>query len=284
MSKKEQIARLLDKTGLSGVFFAGRRFYGNNHIRVVNYHSTPPQEMNNFEEQLKFYQHNYSSVSYKDLVQFFETGKWHKEKPGIIISFDDGWRDNIDNAVPLLEKYNFKGWFFIPSGLVDSSSSVQMEFVGKTEGRYMVTYGDGRYLMDWEELRVLYDNHVLGCHTWTHHRMDIKDTQELLNIEITEAKQYMERMLHKPINIFCWVGGELHTYTEAAAKKIKEAGYLYSFMTNTYPLTPGQQPLQIQRTNVETRNSLAVVKFQLSIFMDMFYRKKRRKVLQITTV
>ena len=45
MSKKEQIASFLDKTYLLRFLFAGTNFYGGNHIRVVNYHATPPDEM-----------------------------------------------------------------------------------------------------------------------------------------------------------------------------------------------------------------------------------------------
>jgi peptidoglycan/xylan/chitin deacetylase (PgdA/CDA1 family) len=284
MGQKEKIALLLDKLYIGKFLFNFSRFIYGSHIRVVNYHSTPPHEMDNFEAQLKVFQQHYSSVSYGDLVRFFETGKWHKAKPGLIISFDDGLRDNVDYAVPLLDKYNFKGWFFIPSGLIDANSAEQMEFVGKTENRYKVNYPDGRYLMSWEEIKDLYDNHVIGCHTFSHHRMNIKDSDQLLTKEIVTAKVLMEKMLQKPVSIYCWVGGEEHTYTREAAKKIKEAGYLYSFMTNTYPLTPGQSPLQIQRTNIETRNPMFLVRFQLSIIMDSLYRGKRKRVNKLTNV
>ena len=284
MGQKEKIASLLDKLFIGKPLFNfSRKFYGP-HIRVVNYHSTPPHEMNNFEEQLKCYQQVYSSVNYNDLEMFFESGKWHKEKPGLIISFDDGFRDNVDHAVPLLDKYGFTGWFFIPSGLINGNSEVQMEFVGKTEGRYIPTYTDGRYLMSWEEIKQLYATHVVGCHTFSHHRMNEKDTPELLNKEIVVSKFLMENMLQKPVSIYCWVGGEEHTYTHAAAKQIKDAGYKYSFMTNTYPLTPGQSPLQIHRTNIETRNPMSLVRFQLSIIMDMLYKGKRKRVNNLTNV
>ena len=281
-NKKEKIASLLDKVLIGKVLFSlSKSLYGK-HIRVVNYHSTPPHEAAKFEAQLSFFRDHYSSVSYTDLVQFFKTGKWHKSKPGLIISFDDGIRDNVDIAVPLLDKYGFIGWFFIPPGLIDASSAEQMEFVGKTAGRYKPTYSDGRYLMSWDEISKLYDTHVVGCHTMTHHRMNEKDSEEKVHHEIIASKHLMEEKLHKKIHIYCWVGGEEHTYTEAAARKIEEGGYLFSFMTNTFPLTKGQSPLQIHRTNIETRNSLALVRFQLSILMDLLYSGKRNRVNSLT--
>jgi len=284
MGKKDLIAAILDKLLINRLFFyLSKAIYGS-HIRVINYHNTPPYESSNFEAQLQFYCKHYEPVSYEDLVAFFKTGKWTKTKPGLIISFDDGLRDNVDNAKRLLEKYNFKGWFFIPAGIIDASLAEQQEFVGKTEGKYKVTYNDGRYMMSWEELKTLYASHVVGCHTLTHHRMNLNDSDELLEKEIRESKLLMEKKLGQPITIYCWVGGEEHTYTKAAAQKIKDCGYQYSFMTNTYPLLPGQNPLQIQRTNIETRNSLAVVRFQLSFLMDLYYRAKRKRVNALTRV
>ncbi len=284
MGKKEKIAILLDKLFVvKFLFYITKAYYGK-HIRVVNYHSTPPFEAANFEAQLKFFQANYSSVSYKELEEFYKTGKWTKTKPGLIFSFDDGFRDNVDVAVPLLEKYGFKGWFFIPVGMIDLSSEEQKEFVGKNENRYHVEYKDGRYLMSWDEIKGLYNNHVVGCHTWSHHRMNINDTDEILTKEITLSKQLMENKLQKQISIFCWAGGEEHTYTNAAAKKIKESGYKFSFITNTFPVKSGQSPLQINRTNIESRNSLALVRFQLSLLMDIFYIPKRKRVSKLLTL
>src|SRR5690349_18779188 len=144
MGLKEKIALALDKIFIGKLLFLFSKACYGKHIRVVNYHSTPPYESANFEAQLKFYKEHYSPVSYKDLPAFLEEGKWNNAKPGLIISFDDGIRDNIDVAVPLLEKYGFTGWFFIPPGLIDATPEEQMEFVGKTGGRYKVTYDDGR--------------------------------------------------------------------------------------------------------------------------------------------
>ncbi len=284
MSKKQLIAAFLDATLISRfLFWAGNKKYGQ-HIRVINYHRSGPKTLANFEQQLQFYAQNYRPVDYKDLQDFFASGKWIHNKPGLIISFDDGFRENYDYAVPLLEKYGFKGWFFIPTGYVDASSTDQMEYIGKTSGKYDHTYEDGRYFMNWAEIDHLRKKHVVGCHTYTHHRMNINDTNEILEHEVREAKQVMEQKLNHEITIFCWVGGEEHTYSKAAAEKIKNAGYKYSFMTNSWPLTAGQSPLQIQRSNIEANNPISLVRFQLSPLMDRYFTPKRLRVCALTNV
>lgn len=284
MSTKEKVALLLHKLFIGKVLFGLNDLIYGKHIRVVNYHSSQPHEMENFERQLQFYLKHYTPATYEDLEHFFKTGKWDKLKPGLIISFDDGLRENFDYAVPILEKYGFKGWFFIPAGLINASSEEQLQFIGKSEGKYPHTYDDGRYFMTWDELKYLTKAHVLGCHTFTHHRMNVNDSETLLTKEISDAKQLMQEKLGAEVTIFCWVGGEEHTYTHAAAKKIKDSGYRYSFMTNSYPLKPGQSPLQIQRTNVEARFPMHLVKFQLSPLMDLLYSRKRKRVCKLTEV
>jgi peptidoglycan/xylan/chitin deacetylase (PgdA/CDA1 family) len=282
MGVKHGIARILDFAGISPLFFfISLKMYGN-HIRVINYHDTPEGEMKNFEQQLRFYAQHYSPVSFNDLEFYYSNKTWSKEKPGLIISFDDGYRNNYDFAFPLLEKYNFTGWFFIPSGLMDIPNSEQYDFAGRNKTRFEKVYKGERILMSWNEIRSLSINHVIGCHTWSHHRMNMDDDESVLTKEIEASKKILEEKIQKPIGSFCWVGGEENTYTTKAAQKIKSAGYKFSFMTNSYPFTFRQNPLQIQRTNIESANPISLVKFQLSSLMDLFYYGKRKRVNLIT--
>ncbi|HEY8933865.1 MAG TPA: polysaccharide deacetylase family protein [Cyclobacteriaceae bacterium] len=281
MGLKQSIAKILSVTGItSACFYLSKLVYGT-HIRVVNYHGTPKLDAINFEAQLEFYKRHYVSVSRETLDLFFSR-QWKSVKPGLIISFDDGYRDNYDVAMPLLEKHGFVGWFFIPSGLIESCPDEQTLFAGRNKNRLAQVYPDGRYLMTWDELKKLSQKHVIGCHTFSHHRMNEKDGEEILEKEIVYARQLLEEKLQQVVDIYCWVGGEEHTYTHAAAEKIKQAGYKYSFMTNTYPVKQNCNPLQLQRSNIESDNSLPLVRFQLSALMDIVYYGKRKRVNRIT--
>jgi peptidoglycan/xylan/chitin deacetylase (PgdA/CDA1 family) len=278
---KKIIAKLLDFLGLNYLFFKlSIRFYGP-HIRVVNYHGTALNEMYNFEEHLKFYRKNYNNCSFEDLNSFF-FDKNTLQRPRIIISFDDGHRSNFANALPLLEKYGFTGWFMIPVLQIDTSYDEQMNFIGNGLNKVKMQFLDGRYMMNWNELSYLTDKHVIGCHTNTHHRMSITDTFGVLTHEIVDSKRFLEKKLNRSIEIFCWVGGEEHTYTKAASELIKKTDYKYCFMTNTFPIFPNTLPLQLQRTNIESDYPLSLVKFQLGPLMDIFYYPKRKRVEKLT--
>lgn len=56
-----------------------------------------------FEELLKFLQANFEVVSFDDLESLNRPGK-----PAAILSFDDGYYDFIEYALPLLEKYRMR--------------------------------------------------------------------------------------------------------------------------------------------------------------------------------
>lgn len=242
-----------------------KKFYGNNYIRVVNYHGTPDKYSGIFCRQLEFYKQNFSPVSKDDLSEFFISGQWHKKKPGLIISFDDGLRSNYLYAAPLLELYGFIGWFFVCPGLLAKEP--------RRNQRHM----------SWGELRDLSKRHVIGCHTYSHKRLHNNLLYTVMLDEICNSKEFLERELNQEIDLFCWVGGEEENYCTDAAKIIPESGYKYSFMTNCAPVTPSTDPFQIQRTNIESNWPLHLVLFYLSGLVDILYFGKRRRVNNITS-
>ncbi|MGB4773096.1 MAG: polysaccharide deacetylase family protein [Chitinophagaceae bacterium] len=278
--KKEIVARVLYYTGISWIcFFISRFFYGA-HIRAVNYHSTPESLAGNFEKQLKWYSRWYTNTNLTDLSRFLQSGDWSKRKPGVLLSFDDGKRNNYDIAKPLLERYGFTGWFFIPAGWVIASVQEQREFQA-LDLPLLDAYPSDRVIVNEEELTNLTLNHIIGCHTYSHHRMNADDSPDTLYKEIVQSKEVLTKLCKVDSGIFCWVGGEEKHYTRQAALTIKDTGYTYSFTTNTYPILPDESPLKLERTNIEADNSLPLLVFQMSGLMDIFYRGKRKRLKSV---
>ena len=269
--EKQLLATALDRLGHHAVALSAQRLFASGaFIRAVNYHSTPVGEVKTFRAQLEFFKTHYSDVSYADLCQFFENGRWEKSKPGLILSFDDGYQDNATVAAPLLEEFGFTGWFFVPSQFVldGNDSSGQNKTV--------------RSCMTVPELKQLAQRHVIGSHTRTHCRLRASAGAQRLRQEIVDSKQELEGLLGREVGAFCWVGGEEDAYSQLAAQYVEEAGYHFSFMTNSAPITPQTHRLQLQRSNVEVDYPLPVVRFQLSGLLDVLYTPKRRRVNALT--
>jgi peptidoglycan/xylan/chitin deacetylase (PgdA/CDA1 family) len=70
-----------------------------------------------FEKCIRHISRKYNVV----LMEDFESKSLtpDKRKPFATLSFDDGYKDNLDYAVPLLEKYNCKGSFYVVSKCVE---------------------------------------------------------------------------------------------------------------------------------------------------------------------
>jgi peptidoglycan/xylan/chitin deacetylase (PgdA/CDA1 family) len=92
-----------------------RLLYGNN-VVVLMYHRVSDvynNELSNltvsvahFDEQLRLFKERFKVVGIED--------KWEKlKKTGIVITFDDGYADNILNALPLLEKHGLPATVFV---------------------------------------------------------------------------------------------------------------------------------------------------------------------------
>jgi len=67
-----------------------------------------------FEKQLAYYKENFDVISIPEAFHYKKNNIIPKKK-SITISFDDGFQNNFQTALPLLEKYNVKTTFFVSS-------------------------------------------------------------------------------------------------------------------------------------------------------------------------
>jgi peptidoglycan/xylan/chitin deacetylase (PgdA/CDA1 family) len=253
-------------------------------IRAVNYHGLPPGSGPAFEAQLREYARRFHPVGEAELTQFLR-GEWvPRGRPGLIITFDDGLRSQFDIAAPLLDRYGFTGWFFIPSGLLDLPVAEQRSGARRHSVMDGTEPPGDRVFMAWDEVRSLRPRHVVGCHTANHHRLSGDTPPEVLEREIAGAKRRLEQVLGEETPVFCWVGGEEHAYSRAAANAIRQAGFRLSFMTNHSPIRPGTSPFHLQRSNVEVTDPVWMARFQICGAMDLAYAAKRRRVDRLTSL
>ena len=105
-----------------------------NKLRILTYHriinltddfiqhrgviSATPE---NFERQIKFLVKNYNLISFDHLKQAVDA-KIKLPQRSLIITFDDGYKDNYTNAFPLLQKYGAPATFFLTTGFLDGSN------------------------------------------------------------------------------------------------------------------------------------------------------------------
>ena len=128
IGKKELLGRVINRSGLGPLLRRVRR----NQLTVFCYHriaAAPRMETPfdpgvytmtaaEFEEQLSFFSGRHPVVSEADLLQHLE-GKSPLPHGAVMLTFDDGYKDNYEIARPLLKKYGFPASFFIPTRIID---------------------------------------------------------------------------------------------------------------------------------------------------------------------
>jgi peptidoglycan/xylan/chitin deacetylase (PgdA/CDA1 family) len=91
-----------------------------------------------FEDQLKYLKaHNYNTITSQDFGNYLD-GQFQLPSNPIMLTFDDGYKDNFTNAFPLLQKYGFKGDFAIITSVVGTS-----EYMSWDDIQNMVKAGMG---------------------------------------------------------------------------------------------------------------------------------------------
>ena len=109
------------------------RIFFNSHL-VLMYHRVVPDKeydysinpnfglsvsLSSFEKQIKFLSDNYNIVSINDLLNKSNNTKNSNK---IIITFDDGYKDNLIYALPVLEKYNVPATIYCTSRFIEGES------------------------------------------------------------------------------------------------------------------------------------------------------------------
>jgi peptidoglycan/xylan/chitin deacetylase (PgdA/CDA1 family) len=111
--------------------FNNRMFFNVHDICFITYHSISqpssafPEilELNVkpsiFEDHMKYLSRYYNPISMSYAEQIL-SGDAKPIKNAVVVSFDDGYKDNLSNALPILKKYNIPATIFLTSGLINT--------------------------------------------------------------------------------------------------------------------------------------------------------------------
>jgi hypothetical protein len=79
-----------------------------------------------FAEQLQVLGSQAHPLRLQDLIQALRTGKIPRRS--VVLTFDDGYADNLYEAKPLLERYGIPGTFFVATGYLARDAESAQEF------------------------------------------------------------------------------------------------------------------------------------------------------------
>lgn len=184
-------------------------------VPVLMYHyiSIPPPEADAirldlsvtpqaFDEQMAFLVSNgYHTVRVSDVVEHLLSGAPLPEKP-IVLTFDDGYADNYEAALPILKKYGMMATFYVIA-----------KFTENQRPGYAT----------WDQLREMANAGMeIGSHSMDHSDLRGRSIAFLTN-QIAGSKQIIESRLGSAVKTFSYPSGKYDANTIAV---LRANGYL----------------------------------------------------------
>lgn len=183
---------------------------GNRKIPVLAYHrvgyttdilTVTPERFSNDLDSLQ--QRGYCSISLEEFQKFLDDRNVEMPEKPVLITFDDGYLDNFQNAYPILQNHRMVGTFFIITDMLWTKERLTPENIVEMSQGGM----------------------SFGSHTVTHRALSELD-QAAIYDELVNSKATLESILGKKIDAIAYPRG---SYNEIVVNIAKRVGYRTGF-------------------------------------------------------
>lgn len=154
----------------------------------------------------------YHSITFKDLYAFWDKNIPLPPKP-ILITFDDGYANNYEQAFPILKNFGYRATLFVVVQTVgwdnrwhDPKSEIRINMISWTQLKELQKAG-------WE----------IGSHTMNHPNLQKIELKEV-KIEMEKSRSVIGEFLEETPNTFAYPYGSGEDVS-VIRDKAKEAGY-----------------------------------------------------------
>jgi peptidoglycan/xylan/chitin deacetylase (PgdA/CDA1 family) len=163
--------------------------------------------------------------------------------PGVVgLSFDDGYRDIAEHALPVLEQHGFRASVFVATSVVDGSASFSW-------------YASQPAVLSWSDIVALDRDSPFRfeAHTLTHPDLRALRTSAVER-EIAGSKDALEEHLGRRVDVFCYPAG-LFGRRERAI--VARAGFRAATSCEPGANSPRTDPFALRRVAVHPRDRLS---------------------------
>lgn len=221
--------------------------------------SCSPEE---FEDQMKFCKENFNIINFSLLNRHFEKRET-LQKNSLIITFDDGYRDNYTNALPILKKYNIPATIFLAVKNIETGENFwwdKVSYYMKSQGKQepdiknllrslklcsnnerieviesirksskILSRTIERQVLTWEEIKEMSHKGIeFGSHTMTHPILSRLEDKNEIVYELKQSKKIIEDKLQKEVVVFSYPVGREDSFNQGVKDILNEAGYSFA--------------------------------------------------------
>ena len=165
------------------------------------------------------------------------------------LSFDDGYRDVAQAALPVLERHGFRATVFVATGVVDGTATYSW-------------YHRQPPVLGWSEIVALDRGSPLSfeAHTVTHPNLTAID-EAAARREIADSKTTLEARLGRAVDVFCYPAG---LYGERERTLVAAAGFGVATTCEPGANLPGADALTLRRTAIDRSDRLVDFRAKLA--------------------
>jgi len=245
-------------------------------IRVLMYHrvrrTTSYDQLSvapdRFREQIAYLAMHERPLSLNAALDELAVGV---QRPGVVVTFDDGYLDNLTEALPTLERFHIPATIYVTTSFC-SQRTRHRRYAEESQ----------RLHLDWDECRSLARHPLveIGSHALTHASLRHLSGETCAD-EIRRSRDELAAQLNRPVDAFCYPFGDMDTREVAL---VREAGY-----RSAVTVQPGLNrslatPFQLRRTEVTDRDDAAALSDKLAGAYDLphsllHWRRMRRQRL-----
>ena len=288
---RDAVAWSLQRTGLS----APRR--RRDELTIATFHRVLPEELRQAypfpglavtPEELDFFltyfRARYTCGTLAESWTRFARGD-RPERPLLALTFDDGQKDNVDHAAPVLARHGLKASFYLPSALIEEGTPIWHDRLGfalralgesqtyvaerteaikaldperrETEVAQLERISGVRIpewagLMGWADAKALAAvGHEIGSHSLRHPLLP-QCSDARLRAELEESKAAIETRVAVPVQTLCYPNGDADARVAAAAAR---AGYVCAVTTDWGTNDAQRSPFLLRRCDMHPDHS-----------------------------
>lgn len=265
---KYKILKILIKSFLAIIVISVCLFIAvlkNNYVvPIIMYHSVNPYALpenrltvsvKTFERQMHFLKtHHYNVLPLDELAGLIKQKR--KIPPrSVVITFDDGYKDNFIYAFPVLKKYNLSATMFI---IINE--------VGRPQNDRL----------SWDEISAMQDSGliVFGSHALGPEPLVNIKSEESLKKELFDSKKILEDKLGRPVNAFSYPEGR---FNDKIRQLVIASGYKVAVAANPGSRYPKDDIFALKRLRIsENAGNMFVFWVETSGFYT-FLKEHRHK-------
>lgn len=182
-----------------------------------------------------------------------------------VITLDDGYTDNLDNALPVLQQYGFSATCYAVSAAPGNVNHWDTKSVKAIRQPLM----DAGQLLEWQAAGM-----EIGAHTRTHPHLTHSSDKALVE-EIHTCKAELEDILGREVTQFCYPYGD---HDERVVAAVRDAGFTDATTTVRGRAQPRGNSWRWPRMPIRYQDKLPKIFMRLtSNYEDRLARRRARQ-------